>query len=244
MGSFAAYAKNKIVDHFTGKAAWTMPTIYVALFVGDPEGAGTEVSGGSYARKATAAADWNTASGGATSNAQALAFPQATGSWGTVDYFALYDAASGGNRQPLRFRLIHDPAECAAVFPLTRWAGLLKEWSPAADEAPTAYVLVLAAAGGATPQTDAGIAMQTLLLAAVADGFGGCMLGAIDRPAIRAALNLPAALELLYAVALGKPAETCRLEAAIDGQTAYYRSADGIHHVPKLPLEALLVPED
>ncbi|NLF22921.1 MAG: nitroreductase family protein [Lentisphaerae bacterium] len=153
-------------------------------------------------------------------------------------------AASGGNRQPLRFRLIHDPAECAAVFPLTRWAGLLKEWSPAADEAPTAYVLVLAAAGGATPQTDAGIAMQTLLLAAVADGFGGCMLGAIDRPAIRAALNLPAALELLYAVALGKPAETCRLEAAIDGQTAYYRSADGIHHVPKLPLEALLVPED
>ena len=98
MGSFAAYAKNKIVDHFTGKAAWTMPTVYVALFVGDPEGAGTEVSGNGYARKQTAAADWNTASGGATSNAQALAFPQATGSWGTVDYFALYDAASGGNR--------------------------------------------------------------------------------------------------------------------------------------------------
>ena len=98
MGSFATYAKNKMVDHYTGKAAWTMPTVYVALFVGDPEGAGTEVSGGSYARKATAAADWNSASGGASSNAQALTFPQATGSWGTVDYFALYDAASGGNR--------------------------------------------------------------------------------------------------------------------------------------------------
>lgn len=151
--------------------------------------------------------------------------------------------ASGGNRQPLRFRLVHDPAECAAVFPLTRWAGLLKEWSPAVDEAPTAYVLVLSAAGGATPQTDAGIAMQTLLLAAVADGFGGCMLGAIDRPAIQATLNLPVSLELLYAVALGKPAETCRVETAIDGQTAYYRSADDIHHVPKLPLDVLLVPD-
>ena len=98
MGSFAAYAKNKILDHYTGKAAWTMPTVYVALFVGDPEGAGTEVSGGSYARKATAGADWNSASGRATSNANALTFPQATGSWGTVDYFALYDDDTGGNR--------------------------------------------------------------------------------------------------------------------------------------------------
>ena len=98
MGSFSDYAANKVLDHYTGKAAWTMPTVYVALFVGDPEGAGTEVSGGSYARKATAAADWNSASGRATSNAQALTFPQATGSWGTVDYFALYDAAMGGNR--------------------------------------------------------------------------------------------------------------------------------------------------
>ncbi|HNY80767.1 MAG TPA: hypothetical protein PKO46_21005 [Sedimentisphaerales bacterium] len=98
MGSFSAYAANKVLDHYTGKAAWTMPTVYVALFVGDPEGAGTEVSGNGYSRKQTAAADWNSASGGATSNAQALTFPQATGSWGTVDHFALYDAATGGNR--------------------------------------------------------------------------------------------------------------------------------------------------
>lgn len=98
MGSFSDYAANKILDHYTGKAAWTMPTVYVALFVGDPEGAGVEVSGNGYSRKQTAAADWNSASGGATSNANALTFPQATGSWGTVDYFALYDAATAGNR--------------------------------------------------------------------------------------------------------------------------------------------------
>jgi len=148
--------------------------------------------------------------------------------------------ASGGNRQPLRYWLVSTPADCAAVFPHTHWAGLLKTWRPAPHEAPTAYILVLAAAGGATPHADAGIAMQTLLLAAVERGFGGCMLGAIARPAIQAALGIPDALELLYAVALGKPDETCVLEDAADEQIAYYRTPDGVHHVPKLPLKTLI----
>ena len=150
-------------------------------------------------------------------------------------------AASGGNRQPLRYWLVHEPADCAAVFPHTRWAGLLKGWRPAPGEVPTAYVLVLAAPGGATPQADAGLAMQTLLLAAVDAGFGGCLLGAIDRPAIMQALGIPATCELLYAVALGKPAETCRIEEARGDDTAYYRTADGVHHVPKLPLTSLIL---
>lgn len=150
-------------------------------------------------------------------------------------------AASGGNRQPLRYWLVDTPEPCAAVFPHTHWAGLLKGWTPTADEAPTGYILVLAAAGGATPHVDAGIAMQTLLLAAAEAGFGGCMLGAIERPAIKAALGIPDELELLYAVAFGRPAETALLEPAADGNTAYYRTADGVHHVPKLPLETLIV---
>jgi nitroreductase len=148
--------------------------------------------------------------------------------------------ASGGNRQPIRYWLVLKPAECEAVFPHTHWAGLLKDWNPAASEAPTAYILILAS-GGATPQVDAGIVMQTLLLAAVERGFGGCMLGAIDRPAIKAALDIPAELDLLYAVALGKPDETCILEDSVEGKTAYYRTPDGVHHVPKLPLETLIV---
>ena len=150
-------------------------------------------------------------------------------------------AASGGNRQPLRYWLVDTPADCAAVFPHTRWAGLLKGWRPAPYEVPTAYVLVLAAPGGATPQTDAGIAMQTLLLAAADAGFGGCMLGAIDRPAIMLELGIQAAYELLYAVALGKPAETCLIEEARGEDIAYYRTDDGVHHVPKLPLTSLIL---
>ena len=100
MGSFNDYTENKVLDHITGKTSFTMPTAYVGLSTADPldDASGlAEPSGGSYARVATAGATWDAAAAGATANAQAITFPQATASWGTVTHFALFDAASGGN---------------------------------------------------------------------------------------------------------------------------------------------------
>ena len=149
--------------------------------------------------------------------------------------------ASGGNLQQLRYWLVATPEACAAVFPHTRWAGLLGGWRPSPGETPTAYILLLSENSGGTRHADAGIAMQTILLAAAEQGFGGCMLGAIDRNAIKETLGIPRNLELLYAVALGRPAEVCQIEDATDGKTPYYRTDDGIHHVPKLPLDRLIL---
>lgn len=100
MGSFSDYAENKVLDHIVGKASFTMPTVYVGLSTADPtdDGSGlAEPSGNAYARVQTAAGDWQSASGGATQNVNALTFPEATGSWGTITHFALFDAASAGN---------------------------------------------------------------------------------------------------------------------------------------------------
>ena len=100
MGSFSDHWENEILDHLFGKGAYTPPTIYVGLSTADPGDDGTglaEPSGNGYARVATAAADWNAAAGGALDNANALEFPTATGSWGTVTHFALFDAATDGN---------------------------------------------------------------------------------------------------------------------------------------------------
>ncbi|KKN60030.1 hypothetical protein LCGC14_0536170 [marine sediment metagenome] len=98
--SFSNYLELKLLDEIVGKTAFTMPTAYLALFVGDPldTGAGgSEVSGNNYARVSTAGGDWNAAASGSIDNANAITFPQASGSWGTVDYFAIFDAASAGN---------------------------------------------------------------------------------------------------------------------------------------------------
>lgn len=99
MSSFSDYAENKVLDHIVGKTSFTMPSVWVALYTAIPSdsGGGTECTGGSYARKSTAGADWTAASGGATSNANAITFITPTGSWGTATHFGLFDAATTGN---------------------------------------------------------------------------------------------------------------------------------------------------
>ena len=104
MGSFSDYWENEILDHIFGKGSYTPPTIYVALSTADPtdDGSGlSEPSGNGYARVQTAANDWNAAiASGANhriDNANNIVFPEATGNWGTISHFALFDAASAGN---------------------------------------------------------------------------------------------------------------------------------------------------
>src|SRR3990167_384587 len=100
MGSFSNYLENKVLDHIVGKTSYTMPTVYVAASTADPTDAGTDIAepvGGAYARVATSGATWAAAAAGATANGVAITFPAATGSWGTIAYFALFDALTGGN---------------------------------------------------------------------------------------------------------------------------------------------------
>jgi len=101
MGSFGNYLENELLDHVFMKGDYTSPTnIFVALSTADPtdDASGlAEPSGGSYARVSTSGSDWDTAASGALDNANAITFPTATASWGTITHFALYDASSGGN---------------------------------------------------------------------------------------------------------------------------------------------------
>lgn len=91
----STYLANKLLEHALGKTEYTMPTvIYCAAFVGDPGGAGSEVSGGGYARQQVTI---DAATAAAASNSQDILFPEATADWGTIDYLCLFDAASSGN---------------------------------------------------------------------------------------------------------------------------------------------------
>ena len=152
-------------------------------------------------------------------------------------------SGSAGNRQPLRYMLFHSKEGCARIFPHLKWAALLKDWGgPVDGERPAGYILVLASkADGGMPPCDAGIAMQTILLAATERGMGGCMLGAIDRQKLVGACRVPDGMDLLFVVALGYPAESVVLEDAVDGNIVYSRDASGVHHVPKRPLSEVLL---
>ena len=96
-GSFTDYLEVELLDQIVGKTDWTMPTAYVALYTVAPTDstAGTEVAdAAAYARKSTAGSDWNAAASGSISNVNDITFVQATGSWGTVNSFALTDNAA------------------------------------------------------------------------------------------------------------------------------------------------------
>lgn len=112
-GSFTDYLENKLADHLFRTTTYSAPaTAYVGLLTAScsDSSAGTEVSGGSYARVAVTKGDaqWkgthgsatgdSSGTGGTISNAAAITFPSPTGNWGSVTHFAIYDASTSGNQ--------------------------------------------------------------------------------------------------------------------------------------------------
>lgn len=97
---FSNYLANALLNHLFGKGSYNPPTIYVALSTSDPgddDSGIAEPSGNGYARVQTSASNWNASTARTITNAAAIVFPAATGNWGTISYFALFDAANGGN---------------------------------------------------------------------------------------------------------------------------------------------------
>ena len=126
------------------------------------------------------------------------------------------------------------------------WAGYLSDWSgPAEGERPAAYIVILGDTElRKTFGCDHGIAAQSIMLGATERGLGGCMIGSIDRDALRQVLDIPERYEILLILALGKPAETVVLEdVGPGGDIKYYRDEEDVHHVPKRTLGELIIHE-
>lgn len=151
----------------------------------------------------------------------------------------------GGNAQALRFAVAESPEARAAVFPALKWAGMLTDWDgPEAGERPTGYVAILGEAGTRAKLNaiDAGIVAQTIQLAAYTRDLGCCIFLSFDPRKIREVLGIPENLEPLLVLALGFQKEVRRVETVgADGSVKYWRDAQGVHHVPKRPLEDLLI---
>jgi len=99
MAELSDYMENAIINQMRNVAG-VQASAYVALFTAvtgleaDSGWSGTEVSGGSYARQL---AGLSAASGGLSSNAADITFPQASANWGVITHCALMDAVSGGH---------------------------------------------------------------------------------------------------------------------------------------------------
>lgn len=94
------FTENKVLEHSVGRTAWTAPThTYLALYTVSPTDstAGTEVTGGGYARVQLT---WGAASAGQISITAPARFPAsgtASANFGTVVAMGICDAVTEGH---------------------------------------------------------------------------------------------------------------------------------------------------
>ena len=149
-------------------------------------------------------------------------------------------APSGANLQPLKFIAVTSPEMCDKVFPLTKYAGYLKDGGPKEGEKPMAYIVVLVdekiRKDGAGE--DAGAAIENMILTALDDGIAACWVANVSREELRKVLEIDDHLAINSVVALGYPMQESQ-EAEFNGDVKYYLDETGKLHVPKRSMEEI-----
>lgn len=150
---------------------------------------------------------------------------------------------SARNQQVLRFRpVLTDEAD--KILPHIRLGGALPELGlPFPGTEPRAFIIVCSTvAESRYVDIDLGISVQSMLLQAAEIGLNGICIGAFDRERIRQEFRLEP--EPLLVLAIGKGIERIELTAIGAAENhAYYRE-NGIHYVPKVRTEELIIPAE
>ena len=156
-------------------------------------------------------------------------------------------SASSVNVQPLKFFIAWEKADVDKIQCRIKWARQLPQMTlPHPGMCPTGFIVICqdkTISGNLNRfMKDIGIVAQSMLLMAVEEGLGGCMIGNFVPEDIREGLGLSEDLQPMLVIALGKPAEKIVLtDVGEDGKTAYYRDENDVHYVPKRTLEELLI---
>ncbi len=152
-------------------------------------------------------------------------------------------ASSAGNKQPLSYVVVQEADKVAAVFEKTRWAAYLppEQGQPRENERPVLFIAVVGNTD-ITPSfdTDAGLAISNMTLAAWNRGVGSCIIGACDKPAISRLLGLEENQVLHTVVAFGYPSHNSVIVDVEDPQSGdaikYYLDENKDYVVPKRKL--------
>ena len=150
-------------------------------------------------------------------------------------------ASSAANRQPLSYVVVRGKDEVGEVFGLTKWAGYLlpEDGQPGEGERPVMFIGVVENLDISRDcDTDAGLAIGNMTLAAWNRGVGSCIIGACDKPRLSRMFGLTEKQKLHTVIAFGYPAHASRIEdVSPDGGIKYYLDENRDYVVPKRKLE-------
>ncbi len=148
---------------------------------------------------------------------------------------------SARNQQVLRFKLVTRDSGADGVLHNIKLGGALPELHlPMQGTEPMAFIIVCST----IPESklvdiDAGISAQSMLLRAVEMGLNGIIIGAFNKTKIMEAFALP--YKPLLIIAIGKGNETIRLQEIHAQEDHNYYRENGVHFVPKVVLDDLLI---
>lgn len=150
-------------------------------------------------------------------------------------------ASSAANKQPLSYIVIRDREKVREVFGYTRWAGALppEQGQPKAGEEPVLFIAVVENMEiNRDCDTDAGLAISNMTLAAWNRGVGSCIIGACDKPRLSELFGLTGQQKLHTVVAFGYPShQSVIVDFEKDGETKYFLDENRDYMVPKRKIE-------
>lgn len=148
---------------------------------------------------------------------------------------------SGRNQQVLRFKLLTRTTGADRMQGLYKLGGALPELHlPFPGTEPEAFIIICSTVEpDKWVHMDVGIAAQSMLLKATEMGLGGICIGAFNRNALVETFALPC--EPLLVLAIGKPAEKIELVPVHSGEPLKYYRENGIHYVPKIVANDLIL---
>lgn len=150
-------------------------------------------------------------------------------------------ASSGMNKQPLSYIVIQDAAKVAEVFAYTRWAGSLPPelGQPKENERPVLFIAVVQNTDlNPNCDTDTGLAISNMTLAAWNRGVGSCIIGACNKEKLSEMFGLGSTQKLHSVVAFGYPSHVSAIvDLEKDGEFKYYLDDNKDYVVPKRKLE-------
>ena len=148
------------------------------------------------------------------------------------------------NSHPLKYIVSNTKETNAKIFPALAGAGYLKDWAgPVEGERPAAYIIIVVDKNitQTKPAHDEGIVAQSILLGAVEQGFGGCIIVSVKRQELAEVMNIPEQYEIALVIALGKPKETVVITDVKNNDIKYFRDENAVHYVPKRSIDDIIL---
>jgi len=143
--------------------------------------------------------------------------------------------SSGANKQAVKYVVVRTPEQVKRLNSFVRYAGYLPKevGTPKEDEIPVLFIAVVQDTKLApASDTDAGLAIGNMTVAAWMSGVGSCIMGAIDRNEIKAMLGIAEDDILHTVIAFGYPKKQSRT-VEYTGDIKYFLDENGDTCVPK-----------